>query len=195
MSNNRSIKFFILIGIVLVSLIMVAAIPFEKESHCYSILSPIDVDSGENSKILESGCFNSFSETIQAATAGRVHLDKDISPNDVTEDMLYSREDSFELTPDTVTVIGLDYKNSSFGGSSYTWSVTGSGCTDTLGFRVGSMSAGWDNVVSSAKSFSDCNHYYHWENTNYAGAVLDCGPTCASMGVMNDQTSSEEWYK
>ena len=194
MLSKRSTKFLILTGMV-VGLLMVAANPFEKESHCYSVLSPVDVDSNENSQIIESGCFDTFTEAIQAATGGRVHLNPNVYPDDVTEEMLNANVDSSKLTPESVTVIGIDYKNASFGGSSYAWSVTGSGCTDTLGFRVSSMPSGWDNAVSSARSYSDCNNYYHWENTNYAGAVLDCGPSCASMGVMNDQTSSEEWYK
>jgi len=166
MLSKRSTKTFILIGMVVISLVMVGANPFEKETHCYSILSPVDVKSNENSQILESGCFDSFTESIQAATGGRVHLAPDVNPNDVTEEMLNANVDPSNLTPEIVTVIGIDYKYASFGGSSYAWSITGAGCTDTLGFRVSSMTSGWDNAVSSARSYSDCNIYYHWENTN-----------------------------
>ncbi len=185
------------LGVVAISLMLIAAISPQANSgkHCYSMLSPVDSNSNESSIILESGCFDTFAESIQAATEGRVNLDSSVQPKDVTDTMLNSEGPSSLLAPDTVTVIGIDYKDASFGGDSYAWTTSTTGCTDTTSFGISSMPSGWDNVVSSARAYANCNHYYHWENTNYSGASLDCGASCSSMGVMNNQTSSEQWHK
>jgi len=185
------------VGVVVISLITAFFGPklVEKETHCYAMLSPVDTNSKDFSNVLESGCFDSFAESIQAATDGKVFLDPKLDPKDLTEEMINPEGASSIIAPDTITVIGIDYKNASFGGSSYTWTITGVGCTDSISFGVGSMPSGWDNVVSSARSYANCNHYYHWENQHNSGVVLDCVTSCATMGVMNDQTSSEQWHK
>lgn len=63
---------------------------------------------------------------------------------------------------------------------------------DGSGYGTDTMAAGWDNVVSSAKSFTGCSTFRHWEYTYHAGASQNCNP-CYEMGAMNDRTSSLEW--
>ena len=97
--------------------------------------------------------------------------------------------------PDVETVIGEDYMDTSFQGRSYTWYETAdiNGCTDGSYYTAASLPSGWNDDVSSAQSYGGCATYNHFENINFGGSRLTC--TCSSMGVMNDQTSSEKWYK
>ena len=196
MPSKKNVKLVVAIGLMLLGLIMTVAVSQAdtKEVHCYSVLSPIESSTGF-SKIIESGCFDSFPESIEAATSGQVILPEDIDPATLTDSDLNPHLDFNRIVPNTTTVIGIDYKYSNFGGSSYTWTVTGVGCTDSLSYGISQMPSGWDNSVSSARSYANCNHYYHWENKDNKGAVLDCGTSCSSMGVMDNQTSSEQWHK
>jgi hypothetical protein len=98
--NNMFKKRYILglvgIGVVAISMMLIAAVPKQVNSgkYCYSMLSPVAANSNESSKILESGCFDSFAELIQAATGGRVNLDSSIQPKDLTNEMLNSEDSS-----------------------------------------------------------------------------------------------------
>jgi hypothetical protein len=80
----------LVIGIIGMSLMVIILVPklTNKREYCYSMLSPVSANSNESSTILESGCFNTFAESIQAATGGRVHLDPSINSKDVTDEMV-----------------------------------------------------------------------------------------------------------
>ena len=73
--------------------------------------------------------------------------------------------------------------------------VMQAGCSDVYSYGVSSMPSGWDNSISSAHGYANCNHFLHWENTNNSGSLLDCNDSCALMGIMNNQTSSEQWHQ
>ena len=96
--------------------------------------------------------------------------------------------------PDTSTVIGIDYVNSNFQGNTLTWTEPNGGCKAGTSFQASSMPSGWNDVVSSARSFGNCNTYTHFENAGFTGSELNCGGQCATMGAMNDKTSSEKWF-
>src|SRR5450759_1602764 len=51
----------------------------------------------------------------------------------------------------------------------------------------------WNDVVSSAYAYNTCWHFKHFWDVNYGQPLVDCNPGCATMGAMNDQTSSETW--
>ncbi len=113
---------------------------------------------------------------------------------------------SAAASPNTSYMIGTDWWDADFNHG-----CGGAGCPPTYSYYAGvtcgtngdtffnnTMPSGWNDKVSSARSwpYSHCNHYYHYENTYLnqykQGAVIDCA-FCSSMGVMNDQTSSEKW--
>lgn len=76
-------------GIVVAAFFSVAiANHFFAPRYCYAELSPVAPDSGESSKILASGCYDTFAESIAAATEGRVHLDVSVKGSDLTDAML-----------------------------------------------------------------------------------------------------------
>ena len=91
-------RFFGFIGIVAVSisliLIAIVVLAGNKNKYCYSMLSPVPANSNESSIILESGCYDTFAESIKAATGGRVQLDPSTQSKDVTDQMLNSEDSS-----------------------------------------------------------------------------------------------------
>ena len=122
--NRKKIFFFSLGGLVL-AIFLIASTPgaeSNRQNHCYSLLSPVNKNSGDFSHVLESKCFDSFSESIQAATKGRIQLDHTIQPEAVTEYMLNGGAEK-DLA-DVQVVIGIDWDYTNFAGSSYTWVVS-----------------------------------------------------------------------
>lgn len=188
----------LVVAILLVTFSVVqASQPMEQISkskkHCVAHLEPVDPDSKEDSKLAQLGCFDTFSKAISVATDGVVNLSNDVSPNELTDEML--RDKGMGSNASSV-VIGVDYHwqyFDSFGGT-FTWSVS-SGCSSGVSYRVSSMPSGWNDYVNSARSFSNCNKYYHYEHTNYGGTSITCnmGNICNTMGYMAGKTSSEKW--
>ena len=95
------------------------------------------------------------------------------------------------------TVIGTEYEHINFGGSSLNVTApTGFVCTTTVADveRVlSSMPAGWDNRISSYRTFSNC-WARHFEHINFGGANVGFSGTSSYIGdAMNDRTSSIQW--
>lgn len=87
--------------------------------HCYALISPVSGSANNASKVLETACYDTFSQAVEAATAGRVRLDPSTRPEDVTDAML--SPSVIGALPDAQAVIGIDWENTNFAGSSYTW--------------------------------------------------------------------------
>lgn len=98
--------------------------------------------------------------------------------------------------PNVETVISIDYIDLNFGGASYTWTISASGCVSGgPTYFVTSMPSGWNDDISSYHAYANCHHNPHYENNNFTGAVSNCASICLYIGdAMNDQTSSEKWY-
>ena len=141
--------------------------------------------------IIKSDCFDNFADSISAATNGRVLLNHSARPNEVTNEILNSNNGLSSLS--SQVVIGIDWDDTNFGGSSNTWTVSGSGCSNSVKYSASSMPSGWDNRVSSARGYSGCNYYYHYQDTNYGGSSVVCNTECATMGSLDNATSSEKW--
>jgi hypothetical protein len=167
--------------------VVTAAAPAAAGGNCVVRIDPLQRGQ-QSSHVSQPQCFATFAEAIAAATGGAVHLSPSVKPSQLTQAML-------GVTPYTTTVIGVDYVDSNYGGNSLTWTSTSGGCTSTQSFQASSMPSGWNDVVSSALSYQNCNTYWHFQDSGFGGAQLDCGPSCATMGVMNDQTSSEKWLR
>src|SRR6266498_3369757 len=153
-------------------------------SHCYALLSPVDGKSENSSHVLEAACFDTFAKAMEAATKGRVHLDPTVRPENVTNEEL-NNVDGTDL-PATQVVIGIDWDYANYGGSSYTWVVADNGCTDTIQYSVSSMPSGWNDRVSSSRAYSNCNYYYHYQNTNFSGSYNVCNTDCPGMGSLDN---------
>lgn len=84
-------------------------------------------------------------------------------------------------------VIGTMYKDDNYGGGSYTFYGSGSCAGVTYGFP--SLSADWQNTISSAKAFASC-WVTLYDGTSYGGSRYNCTPNCASLSSFNDRTKS-----
>ncbi len=88
----KDLNYFVIagLGIVVIGIILFLALSPQmiRGQYCYAMLSPVSADSNESSTVQESGCFDTFSESIEAATGGRVHLDPSLRPKEVTNEML-----------------------------------------------------------------------------------------------------------
>ena len=170
---------------------------FPKGQHCVMHLDPVQPDSKEVSKQTHLGCFGTFQEAISVATGGAVNLGRDVSPRELTDEMLKANRMGSTLSS---VVIGVDYDWDGFvsDGGTYTYSAD-EGCSPTVGFRIDTMPSGWNDRVGSARSYSECYKYIHYEhtyqNTYQAGSSITCdmGDTCEYMGYMDNKTSSERW--
>lgn len=96
------------------------------------------------------------------------------------------------LVPDASTLISTDFKGANMAGASLTWTVSNTnGCNGGFQYSAASMPSGWNDKVSSSQSAHGCASNVHFHNTNFGGATITC--TCATMGAMSNQTSSETW--
>jgi len=131
-------------------------------------------------------CFDSFAEAIRFATKNTVRLPSEATVSDLTQ---------AQLNASPVYVLAVEYQHGGFGGSSMTY-TSGVSCWDGYSFFTGSMPSGWDNIISSARAYSGCNHSIHFEHPNYGGASTDCYGECSYIGdAMNDRTSSIRWFR
>ena len=131
-------------------------------------------------------CYSSFSAAIRAATAGRVRLPATARPGSVTPKMI----DAWNAGPAVSFVLSVDYKDANFSGGSLTWTQQ----TDCGNFQVASMPPGWNDVVSSLVTSTDCANTLY-QNTNFGGMTVSISKNTArsGLGSFNDLTSSQKW--
>lgn len=91
------------------------------------------------------------------------------------------------------TVIGIFYENSGYDGASYVASVSQNGCYGYSHGYTNLGSIGWDNRISSFRSYSNCRTAI-FANTNYGGSSYGYYTNSSYVGsAMNDQASSIRW--
>ncbi|MFD7337966.1 hypothetical protein ACFV98_18460 [Streptomyces violascens] len=92
------------------------------------------------------------------------------------------------------TVIGIEFVNANYQGATYT--VTGGTCTATtsdVDFYINSMPGGWNDVISSFRSYANC-YTKLYENSNRWGSTYGFVGDSSYVGdAMNDRASSIEW--
>lgn len=164
-----------------------------KGNHCVTHLSPVPADSLESSKSNSLGCYETFTEAISVATNGVVKLSSDISPQNLTQEMLEARGMG---SASSDVVIGIDYDAPNFPSWRYSHTYTApEPCTPGAGYAMSSMPSGWNDAVSSAEGYSECHKFIHYKDINYNGTSITCdmNDTCDYMGIMNNETSSLRW--
>lgn len=156
----------------------------DPHQHCIIEVAPL-MAGQKTSSVSNFRCFANFSDALAAATGGSLRVSPNFRPDDLTQAMLES--------PATDTVLGVDYMDANFGGSTYTWyTAHTAGCSDGSSYG-GNLPPSWNDQISSARGYAGCHDMVHYENANYGGSSRDCHQdwtSCATMGVMNDQTSS-----
>ena len=139
----------------------------------------------------DTTCYASYADSLVAATSGRLRVSPDFRPEDLTQDLL---DDVTPMGVLTNWVIGQDWEHENRGGAvrTYTVSTSNAPCTGRT-WEIDQLDLGWDQIISSGEGFSGCDRFDHWEDPDQEGAVRTCSTYCATMGVMNDQTSSLRW--
>ena len=92
-------------------------------------------------------------------------------------------------------VLSIDYTGSNYTGNALIWTGPSPCTTRTtdVDYQIPSMPAGWDNVISSYKTYANC-WGKDWENTNYTGASVGYNGSRSYIGAaLDNRTSSEQW--
>ena len=167
----------IAVAVVATGMFSVPAAQAAGSEHCW-----LDVETGE------SGCYASFAEMVQALSGGTVQVAKGAS---VLTD---TQRSQLAVGPTATYVIGQLFESLNYGGDDKL--VTASGDCDTnadVDFELGSMPSGWNDRVSSFKSFGLCATKI-WENTSFGGASYGFTVNSTYVGnAMNDRASSIQW--
>jgi hypothetical protein len=156
--------------------------------HCVSkaFAQPAGLPVPEKLPATQFDCFNTFADAIAHASKGAVQLPANATPENLKP------EDEARMAA-AANIIAIEYDLGSFTGP--TWTIS-SDVTCSMGYILGAAATppGWDNVVSSARSYGGCNNAYHYESANYSGANTNCFSSCSfSSLLMDNQTSSILW--
>lgn len=132
-------------------------------------------------------CFDTFAESIAFATGGRVQLPA--GETTVSEHALVKAGVAATATSKTssTNVLGVEYQNHGYGGESTTLTGTGD-CYSGDRFDFDSL-GGWDNRISSAKTYSGCTGK-HYQHNNRRGSVHTVYDSSSDFGGMDNRTSS-----
>lgn len=147
---------------------------------------------GGTTRVVRTDCFDSYADSLFVATGGRLRVSEDFQPQELTQTILDSAKGPSGVL--TNWVIGQDWPDENRGGSprTYTVSTSDAPCNGRT-WEIDQLDLGWDTIISSGEGFSGCDRFEHWELAFQGGSVRTCQTYCATMGVMNDQTSSLRW--
>jgi hypothetical protein len=136
-------------------------------------------------------CFDTYRAVVAYGTRGRV-TDAPLSARAAATDPAFARAMSAPAAQAASVLLGTEYANANFSGASL--SLFGAGrCDDSADadFRFASLPSGWNDRITSFRSFSNCAQQL-FRNINFGGGSLtiiivslaNVGPTA------NDQASS-----
>ena len=138
-------------------------------------------------------CFATYRAAVAYGTGGRV-TDAPVSARSAALDPTFARTISAlpTMTAAASVLLGTEYANANFGGSSL--SLFGAGQCDNSSdadFRFASLPTGWNDRISSFRSFSNCAQQL-FRNTNFGGGSLTIIISSLSYvgAAANDQASS-----
>lgn len=153
------------------------------QDHRYCIAEAVPVGSTQQAAAV---CYPTFAASVLAATSGRVRLPAGERPGSVTPGQL----DAGPIVPGTTYVLSIDYQNIDFGGNSFVWYQT-SKCGS---FQAPTMPSGWNDTISSVIAENGCATTLFW-NANFGSPTYPIARngSAASLGVFNDETSSQTW--
>ncbi len=151
--------------------------------HHYCIAEAVPVGTAQPAAAI---CYPTFAASVLAATSGRVRLPASERPGSVTPAQL----NAGGFRPGTTYVLSIDFQNSKFGGNSFVWYQT-SKCGS---FQAASMPSGWNDTISSVIAESGCATTLFW-NAKFGAPTYPIARngSAASLGVFNDETSSQTW--
>jgi hypothetical protein len=181
-------------GSSLVGIFVLLTLPFavagsansvKPETHCVAKVSTLA--DGSSSVVT---CYLTFAEAIAVATDGRVQLAHASRSRAVSVAEMASSVGVGAVVPNTSVVIGIDYMDPNFQGSTLTWAAPAA-CGN---YQTSSEPTGWDNKISSVAAFSNCATTLHGgANFGNPAFLVMVNGSAGSLGTFNDTTSSEKW--
>jgi hypothetical protein len=138
-------------------------------------------------------CFATFRSAVAYGTGGRV-TDAPDSASAAATDGAFAAEVSAagQVTPLASVLLGTEFADINFRGA--TLSLFGGGSCDNssdVDFRFASLPAGWNDRISSFKSFSNCAQQLFRSTSFTGGALTLIISSLANVGAAaNDQASS-----
>jgi hypothetical protein len=152
--------------------------------HCVSQISSNDVS-----------CYSSFREAIAFATGGMI-VDAPEANVALVDESFARRIDALSVTINAGVVIGIDYEDAKWTGSTLTWTAN-IGCDGNIGFadfEAFSMPSGWNDEITSFRSFSNCQTVL-FEHNGFFGATTQKAVDLSFGGsAMDDRASSIRWF-
>jgi hypothetical protein len=94
----------------------------------------------------------------------------------------------------STVVIGQVFEDANYGGSSYTFTASADCDTNAdVDWELSSMPSGWNDRVSSFKSFGQCATKI-WHDVSFAGTSYGFVVNSTYVGAtLNDEASSIQW--
>ena len=141
-------------------------------------------------------CFDRFADAVAEATGGRVRLDSDAKPSDLTDRVLERGRGGggrVGAQDQGTTVLGIAYDRQQWFGDSFLWfSFSTLGCRAVapgqlfLRFTIPTQ---MNNRAESARSFQGCRSTYH-DGSSFSGTSTGRVNDPATLGSMNNRASS-----
>jgi hypothetical protein len=129
------------------------------------------------------GCFDTFSESIEAGSHGSVVLPRTTAPQDLNDTLIAEH---------TVlrgrVIIGTEWNGSGFSGASKSFMAADT-CAGTT-YEFSYVGDDWNDRGQSGKGFGGCDTNKKFVHSNYGGDVLTCTPNCNDYGTLNNEVSS-----
>ena len=136
-------------------------------------------------------CFATFPAAIAAATGGRVTT-APATPAVAVGDAAFTA--ALQEAPSTFAsvVVGIEYADLNYGGASLSMTAPGR-CDNSMDvdYRFSSLPSGWNDRISSFRSYSNCAQQL-FRGTSYSGGALTNIVSSLSYvgSAANDQASS-----
>ena len=134
------------------------------------------------------GCFDTFSEAIEAGSGGSTKLARLTQPADLTDAMI---TDATVARVGDDTLIGTEWNASGFGGTSTSY-MAPNACAGTV-YEVAYVGDTWNDRFESGKGFGGCDTNKKFVHSDFGGDVLTCTPNCTYYGPLANEVSSLRW--
>lgn len=143
-------------------------------------------------RTLPQRCFDTLAAAVSYVTAGTVHIAP--NSNTLTQAQLDGGKRAAKTTDGDTSrnlIIGIEYEHRNFRGASKVYNVNATPCSRGGTYKDADLRGDpLNDEISSARSYEGCVST-HYQYANFSGMKHACG--CASMGAMNDRTTSIRW--
>jgi len=152
----------------------------------------------------ELRCFPTFADALRHASGGRLTTGPKNAADAVNDPAFNAAVDAANAQADLAararmaasTVLSIDYVDDNYGGNDLIWTGDSGNCstsTNNTDYEADTMPSGWNNVVTSYRTYANC-WVRHWETPFQNGAVVGYHGSRTHIGAaMDERTSSEQW--